>query len=112
MPYTDDNGKELTVSDDDASSSELYEKREARVTSLGNMTILRARLNNELKNYDFKRKVEGDGKKKGMKEYADLSITRKDIVEDIYEAGLSWNEYRIAKRAEKLGREIVEIWGS
>ena len=47
-----------------------------------------------------------------MKEYADLSITRRDIVEDIYEAGLSWNEYRIAKRAEKLGREIVEIWGS
>lgn len=112
IPYTNDNGEELVVSDDDASSSELYEKREAKVTSLGNMTILRAKLNNELKNYDFKRKVEGDGKKKGMKEYADLSITRKDIIEDIYEAGLSWNEYRIAKRAEELGTEIVEIWGN
>ena len=111
VAYTNEKGEAIAISDDAASSSELYEKREAKVTSLGNMTLLRARLNNELKNYDFKRKVEGDNRKKGMKAYVDLSITRKDIIEEIYEAGLSWSECTIAKRAESLGKEIVEIWG-
>ena len=77
------------------------------------MTLLRGKLNNEIKNHNFKTKIDGMEGKKGIKEYADFTITRKDIIEEVFDKGLSvWNEYTIAERAKKLGKEIVDIWGN
>ena len=113
VPYVDEKGKELAIPSEAAGSSELYEKRESKITSLGNMTLLRGKLNNEIKNHNFKTKIDGMEGKKGIKEYADFTITRKDIIEEVFDKGLSvWNEYTIAERAKKLGKEIVDIWGN
>ncbi|MGP1438683.1 MAG: GmrSD restriction endonuclease domain-containing protein [Treponema sp.] len=106
VTYVDENGLELPESPDS------YEKRESKITSVGNMTLLTSKLNKDVRNYNFKKKIEGEGKKQGIKKYASLSITSKDIIEEVYNRDIEWNECAIAKRAEKLGNEIVEIWGN
>ena len=75
------------------------------------MTLLSSSLNNALKNSSFKKKIEGDGEKKGLKEYASLSITQKDIIENVYNKGKEWNEAEITKREKALADEIIDIWG-
>jgi uncharacterized protein with ParB-like and HNH nuclease domain len=90
------------------------EQRKDRISKIywfGNMTLLRSRLNSALRNYDFKRKMEGEGRKKGIKAYADLSITKEDIVIPFDNGDLLWNEDKIEGRNEKLKNEIKEIWG-
>lgn len=71
---------------------------------IGNMTLLRARLNTTLRNHSFDKKLNGDGKNKGIKEYADLSITKEILKEKI------WNEIKIKERTEKMCKEIEDIW--
>ncbi len=105
VPYVDENGTEIEE------TAEAVQKREEMITSLGNMTLLKKALNKEIRNYDFRRKVEGDGKREGMKAYASLSITNDDLIKNVYEKGKEWNEEAISKRAERLCNEIIEIWG-
>ena len=74
------------------------------------MTLLTSSLNSSLRNYEFERKINGDGKKKGMKSYADLSITKDDIIKHFDEADKIWDEEKIAKRTKTLSEEILKIW--
>ncbi len=92
-------------------SEKAKQRRVEKITSLGNMTLLSSSLNNALKNSSFKKKIEGDGEKKGLKEYASLSITQKDIIENVYNKGKEWNEAEITKREKALADEIIDIWG-
>lgn len=110
VPYKDANNNTL------ANTDENSKNRYAAIKSLGNMTLLNGRLNASISNSTFKEKIEGrkeKGKKeiKGVKHYATLSITRNDIINDIYEATKEWNEYEIFQREKKLGKEVLEIWG-
>lgn len=82
------------------------QNRVEKITSLGNMTLLSAKLNKIISNDNFKNKIE-----KGIKIYSDLSITKVDIIENVYSKGKEWNEAEIAKRERKLADEIIEIWG-
>ena len=84
----------------------LRQNRVEKITSLGNMTLLTAKLNIAISNDNFKNKIE-----KGIKTYDGLSITKVDIIENVYDEGREWNEAEITKRERKLADEIIEIWG-
>ncbi len=90
-------------------AEELKTDRFEKIYWIGNMTLLTSSLNPSLRNYTFERKIEGDGRKKGMKAYSDLSIT-KDIVA-AYDAGdKTWDEKKIISRTELLESEINDFW--
>lgn len=84
------------------------EVRRAAICELGNMTLLNSSLNSSLRNYEFARKITGEKRKKGMKDYAGLDITREII--NTYEAGTPWNESSVRKRTKELTKEFFEIW--
>jgi len=75
------------------------------------MTLLTSRLNSALRNYDFKRKVNGEGRKKGMRHYAELFITKHDIIDPFDKGDQLWNETKIEERTQRLKEEFMEIWG-
>lgn len=85
-------------------------ERNAKIYAIGNMTLLNSSLNTAVRNYDFSRKIEGEGKKRGIRHYADLGITRFDIL-DIYDNGDKvWNEKKITDRTLSLAKDIMLIW--
>lgn len=80
------------------------------IYNIGNMTLLKSSLNSSLRNYDFKRKVEGEGRKRGIKHFAELGITKLDIVE-VYDAGdRFWEESKIRNRTKQITKDIINIW--
>lgn len=80
------------------------------INSIGNMTLLTGSLNSSLKNHNFLAKLIGDGKKKGIKSYDDLSITKHDIVEKFDGIDGVWDERAIRQRTAALGQELLKIW--
>jgi hypothetical protein len=82
--------------------------RNHAVYEIGNMTLLTSRLNTSLRNYTFTKKMEGEGRKKGIKNYADLSVA-KDIVES-YDTRTDWNEFSIRERTNRLTSEFLSVW--
>ena len=94
------------IDDSGLAKSERY----SMIYSIGNMTLLNSSLNTSLRNYEFSRKIEGEGGKKGIRHYADLGITRFDIL-DVYDSGDQvWNETKISKRTANLANSILTIW--
>jgi hypothetical protein len=86
-------------------------ERNKKICSLGNMTLLNSRLNTSLRNYIFERKIEGEGRKKGIRKYSDLQIT-KDII-FLYDNGDNyWDERVINKRKREFEIEILNIWNN
>lgn len=89
-----------------------FAKRErySKIYQIGNMTLLNSSLNTSLRNYEFDRKINGEGRKKGIKDYADLSITRFDILTPYENGDKIWNEKKIIERTESLATDIIKIW--
>ncbi len=85
--------------------------RNEKIYWLGNMTLLKGKLNTALRNYDFIRKMNGENRKKGIIAYADLSITKDDIVAPFNSGDKVWNESKIENRTNSLFEEIKKIWG-
>jgi hypothetical protein len=100
----DKNGDEII--DKEIAKRERYSK----IYQIGNMTLLNSSLNTSLRNYEFHRKIKGEGRKKGIKDYADLSITRFDILTPYENGDEIWNEKKIIDRTESLTTDIIEIW--
>lgn len=94
------------------SLEEMKQDRNRKVRWIGNLTLLKSRLNSSLSNQSFSVKISGEGRKKGIRKYAILSITYDDIVEPFDKGRTNWDESRIEERTEKLAKEIWEIWGS
>lgn len=91
-------------------NEETINLRNKAINSIGNMTLLRSKLNTTLRNRSFDDKLNGSGKYNGMRHYSTLSITVDDIINP-YDAGQTiWNEQRIDERTKKLMKEILEIW--
>jgi len=84
--------------------------REEKIYWLGNMTLLKSRLNTSLRNYDFERKINGEGRKRGIRHYGDLLIT-KDIIEKFDQGERIWNEEKIQNRTKELMDIFLKIWG-
>ena len=96
-----------TVMAFDDARRDRYEK----VYWLGNMTLLTSSLNSALKNYCFEKKMNGDGRKKGIKAYASLSITKDDLVLTFEHGDTVWDEGKIELRTARFGQEILNMWG-
>lgn len=110
--------KNRYVTDDGEPISNLDEgkkNRNEKLYSLGNMTILCSGINKDIKNKDFKTKIEGYNTKTkridGIKESLEreFSIT-KEYVANAEAEGYVWNEQKIAEREKRLLNEILEIW--
>ncbi|MCM8831216.1 MAG: DUF262 domain-containing HNH endonuclease family protein [Candidatus Omnitrophica bacterium] len=93
------------------SPEEQKQDRNEKINWLGNMTLLKSSLNKVLKNAGFETKMIGGGRKKGIKDYATLSITKDDIVKPFENGDKVWNENKIETRTKNLGEEIRKIWG-
>lgn len=105
VAYVDEKGNVLPNNDD--SKHIRYQK----IYSLGNMTLLNGRLNAAISNNNFKKKMEGEGKKKGVIKYSSLSVTKDDLVDKIYNKNIEWNEQTIIEREKYLGEEVIALWG-
>ncbi len=106
MPVYNERGIEET----DHEQAKLI--RNQMIYSLGNMTLLNSRLNTSLRNYVFERKIEGEGRKKGIRHYSELWITKDDILAKYDSGEKDWNESSILKREKKLCNELIEIWNN
>lgn len=95
--------------DSSLDNADKEKDREEKIYWLGNMTLLRSRLNTSLRNYDFEHKINGEGRKKGIRHYADLLIT-KDIVEKFDDGNRVWNEKKIENRTKELMDIFLQIW--
>ena len=84
--------------------------REQKIYWIGNMTLLTGSLNSSLKNFHFEKKMNGEGRKKGIKEYASLQITSNDIVKPFMNGITIWDESNIETRTKNLTDEILNIW--
>lgn len=93
---------------DDLAHAKL--ERTEKISSIGNMTLLTGSLNSSLKNHNFVKKLTGEGKKKGMTSYDDLSITKHDITRKFDGFNTLWDEVAISARTRALGQELTKIW--
>ena len=103
VPFVDESGNPIM------DESEGKNLRKKKIYSLGNMTLLNGKLNVSVSNNTFQKKIEGDGKKAGVRKYDSLSVT-KDVIEEFDRDGI-WNEQKISAREKELLLEILEIWG-
>ena len=85
-------------------------ERYSKIYQIGNMTLLNSSLNTSLRNYEFDRKIKGEGRKKGIKDYADLGITRFDVLTPYENGDKIWNEKKIIDRTESLATDIIKVW--
>jgi hypothetical protein len=104
VPVIGDGGIEIT----DIEAAKQH--RSHMICSIGNMTLLKSSLNTALRNYEFKRKVEGEGRKHGIKHYAELGITKLDIVAPFEAGDLVWDETKINKRCGEIADDVLAIW--
>jgi hypothetical protein len=104
VPVIDKDGKVIT----DPRQAKSY--RNGIIYSIGNMTLLKSSLNTSLRNYDFKRKVEGEGRKSGIRAYAELGITKLDIMGPFESGNQTWDETKIRKRTEEITADALAIW--
>ncbi|MCF7944906.1 MAG: DUF262 domain-containing HNH endonuclease family protein [Spirochaetia bacterium] len=105
VPVYDDNGK---IIQDKLKAKDFRDKK---VYALGNMTLLNSRLNTSIRNHNLIRKINGDGKKRGIRKYADLTIIKDDILNPFDKNIITqWNENEINRRTENLFNEIKTIW--
>lgn len=75
------------------------------IYQLGNMTLLKGALNNELKNANWKTKMNGDGRARNyISKNADLLITRELLDKK------EWTPKDIEERTKKLIEDFNKIW--
>jgi len=97
-PVLSENGDVIT------DTEKATEIRQSMIYDIGNMTLLNTKLNTSLRNYEFLRKKNGEGRKKGMKMLADLMITKEILDFD------EWNEQRIRERSKEISNTIIKMW--
>lgn len=87
---------------------EAQKVRSCAIYEIGNMTLLNSSLNSSLRNYELERKINGEKRKKGIKNYASLDIAQE--ITTISETQKIWNESTIRERTEKLSSEFLKLW--
>jgi len=97
--------------EDELPYEEKKKERNEKIHWIGNMTLLKSKLNTSVSNNKFEIKINGDGRKKGIKHYASLSITKDDIVIPYENGNLKfWNEENISERTNILFKEIKKMY--
>lgn len=98
VPVYDSSGNQIF------DENEIQRIRDRAICEIGNMTLLNAKLNTAVSNGAFFDKVHGNAGKKGLKDLADLRLT-KDVI-----AYGSWDERNIYNRSRELEQMVRVIW--
>jgi len=99
VPAYDLNGNEVEDLDD------VSKVRNRAIYEIGNMTLLNSKLNTSISNSAFLEKVNGKQGRKGIKNLADLRLTR-----EVIDNNTEWNEQKIYNRTAAFEQKIREIW--
>jgi hypothetical protein len=110
--YWKDIPKKYIADDKEMNAEQAKKDRYDKIYWIGNMTLLTSSLNSTLRNYIFEKKMNGEGRKRGIKAYAELSITKDDIVTPFEKGETVWEENKIIARTANLEKEINQIWGN
>lgn len=97
---------------DDSIVTDIISKeiiRNAKINSIGNMTILVDKLNNSISNSDFKSKIKGNQKHPGIEKFVGGLLIADEIVKHYNEKG-EWNEKYIFERDKKIFDELNEFF--
>ncbi|MGR3984501.1 MAG: DUF262 domain-containing HNH endonuclease family protein [Gammaproteobacteria bacterium] len=86
-------------------AQESIDERNRVLLTLGNLAIIRPRLNKSIKNASWEIKKEGKGRNLGLKHFAAGLETMRECLEVT-----DWNEREIEKRAVYLCEKAIEIW--
>jgi hypothetical protein len=78
-------------------------EREAIIDTIGNLTLLTARLNSKVSNGPW---LGESGKKHGLEGH-DVLLLNRDLIKV---AGDTWTDAAISARSDELARIIIEIW--
>lgn len=94
---------------------EQWADRQAHISDLGNLTLLKNSLNITVRNSDFKTKIEGipaSARKKAREGYkGNISLAITEEIVRQYDAGETvWDELAIDKRRNRLAKEVIELW--
>ncbi len=98
VPSYDLDGNIIEESDD------IERVRSHAIYEIGNMTLLNSKLNTSISNSRFQDKINGKHGRKGIKDLADLRLT-KDVIKNP-----EWDERKIYERTAELEKQIREIW--
>lgn len=104
VEIVDETGKKI----DDKSEESNFRKQ--HIESLGNMTLLKQKLNSRLQNKSFQDKIKGDKKKIGYQESTSLLLTREIVHQYESRRLLQWNEAAIRERFNELFDCFKKIW--
>lgn len=95
-------------------TEEKKEKRQKNIYKLGNMILLKDKMNRKIQNSSFEDKMNGKkiGKRNipGYKEYATTYKTSKDIVDEYNRKKYKWDELHIDARTEKINKQLVKFF--
>ena len=86
-------------------ADEIERVRSRAIYEIGNMTLLNSKLNTSISNSAFYDKVNGKHGRKGIKNLADLRLTR-----DVIDNNTDWNELKIYSRTADFEARIREMW--
>lgn len=82
------------------------EERNSKLLTLGNLAIITQSLNASIRDSKWTAKLQGDGKRAGLKKYAEGIETIGDYLDYLY-----WDEDTIKERAKYLSDKAISIWG-
>lgn len=105
VPVFDDSGSQVI------DPEKARNARNHKCYEIGNMTLLSSSLNVAISNSQFDVKINGEGRKKGIRQYAELHITKDDILKPYDDGDKTWDEVRITNRTTKLIHEFMNLWG-
>lgn len=86
-------------------SDEIERVRSHAIYEIGNMTLLNSKLNTSISNGTFQDKINGKHGRKGIKDLADLRLTK-----EIISNNTGWDELKIYERSNILEELIRKIW--
>ena len=93
--------------------TDAVQQREIRtlaIQEIGNMTLLNGHLNKSVSNNALKEKIEGVGRKPGVRKFNDYYCTKDVIAKATVESGYRWNEVTIRERTEEIAAEFLKMW--
>lgn len=100
---------ELNIFDEVNEITEISSVRKNAISSIGNMTLLKASLNSSISNENFKVKILGNGKNGGVKKFGSSLLVTKEVI-DVFDNDEIWNEKNIHERNNQLFKELNDYY--
>jgi len=88
---------------------EFISNRNMAVGSIGNFALLTSALNSSISNDSFSVKIDGNGKKQGIRQYAANLIHTKEIIK-IFDETKLWDERNIFERESRFFKQLNDFY--